>query len=186
MIKTKATLAIVLIITLIACNESAKQTEATSAETTTETETENSIDLAAAAAIDQKRSEIESSLSEPTVLSTAALKEKIKQKWEKIHFYTANDKVVRIKTYPYGNISTRTEEFYLENGILILAVVEDNGEGERGKSADQIDKMYYFQNNQIVKEVRGQEEEYSVKDSDAEELLAELKEYMDIYANNAQ
>lgn len=188
--KTTSLLAIALITIFIGCGEPQKQRDTIATETATEADTkaEPTIDVeAVATAIDQKRNEIETSLGEPTIVPTDALKEKIKQKWQKIHFYTADDQVVRIKTYPYPTISTRTEEFYLENGKLILSVVEDNGEGDRGKSAGQLDKMYYFQDNEIVKEVRGEREsEYSVKDGDAEELLAELKEYLDIYANSTK
>lgn len=136
-------------------------------------------------AIDQQRALIEANLEAPLEVSTDELKAKIKQKWKAIHFYASNGQVVRVKTYPYTEISARTEEFYLENGALILAVIEDNGAGEKGKSSEEIDKMYYFHNEEIVKEFHStNEKEYSVKESDAEELLVELNEYLDIY--NAQ
>lgn len=132
--------------------------------------------------INAKRSSIEANLAEPVVITTADLREKVKQKWEKIHFYTTDGQIARIKTYPYANISPRTEEFYLDGGKLILAVIEDNGAGDRGKTAEQIDKMYYFHNGSVIHETRSESEtEYGVRASDGEELLVEVQEYLEIF-----
>lgn len=134
--------------------------------------------------INAKRSEIESNLGEPVSIETTNLKAKIKQKWSKIHFYSNGNQIVRIKTYPYDNISKRTEEFYLDNEELILAVIEDDGSGEKGKTVDQIDKMYFFYEGTLIKELsNANEKEYSIKNSEAEELAQEVKEYLDIYYN---
>lgn len=135
--------------------------------------------------IDAKRAEIEGNLGEPIVMTTENMRAKTKQKWQTIHFYTQNDEVVRIKTYPYAEISKRTEEYYVEGGKLILAVIEDNGEGEKGKPKDQLDKLYYFQDDKVVSEFHSENEsEYSVREGDGEELLAEFKEYMEAFNNN--
>lgn len=132
--------------------------------------------------IDEERASIESQLGEPMEISTSELKEKIKQKWSKIEFYTIDDKVSRIKTYPYPGISKRTEEFYLKDRALILAVIEDNGSGDRGKSKEEIDKMYYFHDNELIYEMNElTEKEYSIRESDAEELFSEVSEYLNIY-----
>jgi hypothetical protein len=89
---------------------------------------------------------------------------------------------MKVKTYPYTEISKRTEEFYANKEGLKLVVIEDNGEGEKGKPKDQLDKMYYFSSDKLIKEVSNQKEsEYTVKESDAEELLSEFNEYLDIY-----
>jgi hypothetical protein len=134
--------------------------------------------------IDDKRREIESTIGEGISLSTENMRAKVKQKWEKLHFYTLNDQLVRIKTYPYAEISKRTEEFYLQDGELILAVIEDNGEGERGKSNENIDKLYYFYKGNPLKEVHVNEKaEYTIKNLDFEELQAEVKEYVEAYQN---
>lgn len=130
--------------------------------------------------IDAKRAAIEANLMEPQIVLTTDYRAKLKQKWEKIHFYRSGDQVVRIKTYPYASISKRTEEFYLENGKVILAVIEDNGDGDKGKALDQLDKVYYFNNDKMIKELKKSEKEYSIKDSDAEELLEEVAEYLEI------
>lgn len=139
------------------------------------------------AAINTKRVEIENSVSDPIAVSTSDLREKIKQKWEKIHFYTTDGSLVRIKTYPYENITKRTEEFYLENGELILAVIEDDGTGARGKSLEDFDKLYYFADGELIHEVhKSEEREYSLRKSDAEELQTEVREYLDIYQSRSK
>jgi hypothetical protein len=138
-------------------------------------------------AIDSYRGEIEANVGEGTEVSTEDMRAKIKQKWDKIHFYTMEGNVVRIKTYPYENVSKRTEEFYLKDGNLVLSVIEDNGAGERGKGNESIDKIYYYHNDEMIKEVNGEERaEYSIKQSDAEELLSEVKEYLDAYNDKSK
>ena len=93
-----------------------------------------------------------------------------------------DNQVVKVKTYPYTEISKRTEEFYTNEDGLVLAVIEDNGDGEKGKPNDEIDKMYYFDSGNLIKEVSSQkEDEHSIKASDAEELLSEFNEYIEIY-----
>lgn len=133
--------------------------------------------------VNENRAKIENAVAVPVEIATESLRAKISQKWEKIHFYLLEGEVVRIKTYPYQNISARTEEFYLSEGALILAVVEDNGESDRGKSLEEFDKAYYFYQGEIVKEIHSENEnEYGIKDSDGEELLSEVQEYLDIYS----
>lgn len=131
-------------------------------------------------AIDALKLQIEKSLDKPVELSTKGLRAEVRQKWEKVHFYTIAGQVVRVKTYPYKEHSQRTEEFYLQNGLLVLAVIEDDGSGAR--DAEKADKAYYYHNNALIREIKSAEEgEYSVRDSDAEELLSELKEYLSLY-----
>jgi len=133
-------------------------------------------------AADQRRTEIENAETTPMEVFTSDLKEKIKQKWERIHFYTLDGNIVRIKTYPYENISKRTEEFYLQDGELFMAVIEDDGTGERGKTAEEIDKIYYIADGELVHEInKSEEQEYSLRKSDAEELQAEVREYIQIF-----
>ena len=104
--------------------------------------------------IDEQRNTIEENLGEATVLKTDSLRAKIKQKWSKIDYYSNQaGAVVRIKTYPYAEVSKRTEELYPADSSLILAVIEDNGEGERGKEKESIDKMYYFNGGEMIKEI---------------------------------
>ena len=83
--------------------------------------------------IDNYRKMVEEKTLEGEEISTENMRAKVRQKWSEMDFYTMDGIVVRIKTYPHENISKRTEEFYLMNGNLVLSVIEDNGEGERGK-----------------------------------------------------
>ena len=184
----KITLILSLIIGMIGCTQSENKTETNSIVTTN---MEGEISPPATAmnidsvvkSIDQRRKFVEENKGEPTTVSTAELREKIKQKWQKIHFYIIDGKVARIKTYPYEQISQRTEEFYLDNGKLVLAVIEDDGTGESGKEDQDIDKMFYFHDNEMIKGVRkGDEKEYGEKDLDARKLMEEANEYLDIYA----
>ncbi len=137
--------------------------------------------------IDNKQEMIESNLGDPVEMSTENLREKTKQKWKKIHFYTKDGQVVRVKTYPYEDISKRTEEFYFDNGSLMLAVIEDDG-SEEADNEKKADKIYYFYNGEPIKEVNNskREKEYNLKDSDAEELQQEAMEYLDLYSNREE
>jgi len=132
-------------------------------------------------AADQLRAQIEGALeeSERMELSTEGLRGQIAQKWSTIHFYKNDGNIVRIKPYPHDRISSRTEEFYFADGQLILAVVEDDGSGDRGKEKESIDKIYYFHEGEVVNEMHNtEEEEYSIRKSDGERLLQEAAEYM--------
>lgn len=133
--------------------------------------------------IDQQRKEIESKDLKPIEVSTTGLRAKIRQKWSNIHFYEEQGQVVRIKTYPHDNISKRTEEFYAGASGLMLVVIEDDGSGAKGKD-EQVTKMYYYHQDAPLKEFNGEKEtEYGIRSSDAEELMAEYREYLDIYKN---
>lgn len=136
--------------------------------------------------IDTQKAEIETQIKEikPTELKTTDLREQLKQKWEKIHFYTnAESQVIRVKTYPYDKISKRTEEFYFQDGKLILAVIEDDGTGEAGKEKEKLTKLYYFNEEKPFHEINNSgEKEYSIKESDAERLLEEANEYVKLQA----
>jgi hypothetical protein len=135
--------------------------------------------------IDQLRSDIENSKTEAIEISTTNLREKIKQKWSKIHFYVENDVVVKIKTYPYSQISKRTEEFYASEEGLRLVVIEDNGDEPKGKSKNEIDRMYYFNNDMLIGELKkGEEQDYENNKSVSERLISEFQDYMTIYEEN--
>lgn len=152
--------------------------EGTETETIEETAALNVDSLVAA--INDLRTSIESSIGEAVEMETTEQREKIKQKWKAIHFYTLNDEIVRVKTYPHEGISQRTEEFYFDGGELIMAVIEDNGEGERGKSESELDKIYYYHGGSMIKEVGANTVE-SEEISSGEELVEEAMEYLSIY-----
>lgn len=129
--------------------------------------------------IDGKRAAIEALTMEPIVMETTAMREKIKQKWSKLHIYAVDGQVFKIKTYPHEGISKRTEEFYAIDNNLAMVVIEDNGEGPKGKAKADLDKIYYFHNNEMLAEMsKGAEKEFGIRNSDAEELQAEFSEYL--------
>ena len=131
-------------------------------------------------AIDLERGEIEASDIAPREISTKDLHAKIKQKWEKIHFYSKDGQLIKVKTYPYPGISKRTEEFHLDNGKLVLAMIEDDATWGKGKEV--LDKMYYFDNDRLIKELHmNEQQEYGIHSSDAEELRSEVFEYAAIH-----
>lgn len=190
--KTKSTLAILIIsIFLISCSQTSSDQSNTSGdkeisanqpeEVVEEEAVEIDIDQLIAD-IDSIRSHAETNIGEPIRLQTTELRAKINQKWAHIDYYTVEDQLVRIKTHPHSSISERTEEFYFSQGNLVLVVIEDNGNGNKGKSKDELDKLYYYHNDSPIKEVnKGTETEYNFKESDAEELLTEAKEYMALF-----
>ena len=190
---------IVLAASLVACNnpkttdsttttDTVATIETTVTEVVEEVETEMSEEAKQELVqkIDAQKAEIETQIKEikPTELKTTSLREQIKQKWEKVHFYTnAQGQVLRIKTYPYDKVSKRTEEFYFQNGKLMLAVIEDDGTGEVGKAKENLAKLYYFNEGKSFQEINNSgETEYSIKESDAERLLEEANEYLTLHS----
>lgn len=189
---------LVLAAVLTSCDNSKKTTDTaitdsavvveTIVETVVETENEMSDEQKQEMVqkIDAQKAEIETKIKDvkPTELKTTALREQLKQKWEKLHFYTnAEGQVIRVKTYPYDKVSKRTEEFYFQDGKLILAVIEDDGTGEAGKEKEKLNKLYYFNEEKPFHEINNSgETEYSIKESDAERLLEEANEYLKLKA----
>jgi hypothetical protein len=135
-------------------------------------------------AIDMEREKIENNLpsSQKKSLPTTDLREQIKQKWSRIEFFSQNDQLVRIKTFPYEKVSQRTEEFYYQNGKLILAFIEDDGLQHIGKSEARTGKTYYFFEGAFINENnQTNEKETTVRSSDGERLLQESKEYLELF-----
>ena len=135
--------------------------------------------------IDAKRGGIEARREklQRTTLSTANLREQVKQKWSKIDFYSDGDTVVRIKTYPHQGISTRTEEFYFDGGQLIFAYIEDDGTQDEKPGVLSGGKAYYYDHGRFVTE-RNQtgETEHAIRQSDEERLEQEAMEYLALFA----
>lgn len=132
--------------------------------------------------IRQQRSAIEARVDDLTryTVSTDTLREQIRQKWSELHFYAAGDTLLRVKTYPHEDVSTRTEEFYFEDGELIAAVIQDAGTTADENAAGQ--KAYYYADGEFVGEQNDTDEpEQSVRTSDAERLQAEAMEYLDLF-----
>lgn len=139
--------------------------------------------------IDNKRLEIETQIDQIDRISlpTDSLRAKISQKWAQIHYYLLEGKVVRIKTYPHVGISKRTEEFYFNDGELIMVTVEDQGLGKPGKEKGLMDKVYYFHEGRFLSEYSAtKERETNIKRSESDELMQEASEYLYILRRSRQ
>ena len=86
--------------------------------------------------------------------------EDTKQKWEKFDAYYDGDKLVRLQVYPHKGISERTEEYYLMDGKLVFAFIQDKGPKNEGKDKGEPGKEFYFDNGKLIKYVNntGREE----------------------------
>ena len=114
---------------------------------------------------------LDNTLKRKTVdLKTSTANEDTKQKWEKVDGYFEGDKLVRIQTYPHKGISERTEEFYVKDGKLLFAFIQDSGVKHEGKDTGEPGKEFYFDNNKLIKYVNTSGE----KDAD---LDATMKMY---------
>jgi hypothetical protein len=159
---------------------------------TTEEETEESTSMdidvdAVCADINTYRQAIEDKLEtlERVEMDTTTARAQIGQKWATIHYYFDGGELVRVKTYPHEGVSERTEEFYYQNGALICAVVEDSGM-DQGKEESIDGKVYYYHEGTSIREVNNTgEKEYSIRESDAERLMQEAMEYLEMAPESA-
>jgi hypothetical protein len=114
---------------------------------------------------------VDESLKKKVVeLKSTSASEDTKQKWEKFDAYYDGDKLVRLQVYPHKGISERTEEFYLMDGKLVFAFIQDKGPKAEGKDAGLPGKEFYFDNGKLIKYNNTSGE----KDKDME---AEMKMY---------
>lgn len=187
MITKRLVIALVAVSLFAACNTGTNETPKPE-EPTAEAPAANDpgFDVAAmTAGIDAMRAAIEENLDiyEKVEIGKDQFREKTRQKWEKIHIYLEDGNVVRIKSYPYADISKRTEEFYFDKGNLILAVIEDNGDETGGK--EEVDKLIYFHNGEAYSEVsKGDEQEMTTLKAEGEELYEETLEYLELLKKN--
>lgn len=75
-------------------------------------------------------------------LKADALVKATDEKWTKIHTYADGEKIDRLKVY--SDDSQKTEEFYYDNGQLILVFIEPSGAGKKGHHANAKGTKYYF------------------------------------------
>jgi hypothetical protein len=127
------------------------------------------------ASVENKKAEL--NLKE---LPTSELREQIRQKWQSIHFYFDSEALVRVKTYPHDGISSRTEEFYFQNGNLVSAHILDEGTVEGADPYASAKSYYFYMDNLIHEENNSGEAEFSIRESDGERLLQEAMEYLEI------
>lgn len=140
------------------------------------------------ASITQERMAIEARKGQLTrkEMPTESLNARIKQKWSKLDFYSENGNLLRVKSYPYAQISSRTEEFYFRDGKLIFAYIEDDGMQGEGGGMHTKGKEYYYNDGLFVAERNmSGESERSVRNSDAEKLQAEALEYQELFKSKS-
>jgi hypothetical protein len=109
----------------------------------------------------------------------------IRQKWSKVHFYLEKGKVCRIKTYPHEENSKLTDEFYFDNDQLVFAILQDNGDQATGNQELNFGRMYYFKDDELVKEViHSEKKDHELKSAESKRLLKEANEYLELLKNN--
>ncbi len=106
------------------------------------------------------------------VLKDSKASEDTKQKWEKVEGYFDGGKLLRLQVYPHKGISTRTEEFYIMDGKMVFAFIQD-GEKHEGKDMGEPGKEFYFDNDKLVKYVNTSGEKST--DEAAEKKMYESK-----------
>ncbi len=115
------------------------------------------------------------------------IKENIKQKWEKMDVYYDGDKVIRIQTYPHAGSSERNEEFYIMDGKLVFAFIQDK-EKHEGKDMGEPGKEFYFDKDKLIKyENRTDEKSTNLEEEMRKyesNLISEVNDYMEIIKNN--
>ena len=116
------------------------------------------------------------------------IQENIKQKWSKMDAYYEGDKLVRIQLYPHQGVTERTEEFYLRDGKLVFAFIQDKGPKHEGKDAGEAGKEFYFHNDKLIKfeDRSGEREEHADQEKKMYEsrLPYEITELNDILKNS--
>ncbi|MEO8748426.1 MAG: hypothetical protein ABI379_12335 [Rhodanobacter sp.] len=80
------------------------------------------------------------------MLKPGSLADVTEVKWSKLHAYASGNTIERLKVYPPAG-SAKTEEFYYQDGSLILAFVEPNGAAHEGHSPEAKGTRYYFNAN---------------------------------------
>ena len=131
---------------------------------------------------DENRLAIEAKIHDikPIEITSEYLRDKIRQKWSKIHIYTENGVILRIKSYPYETISDRCEEFYFYEGKLAMVVMENDGDWTQSQDVSKLDKVFYFENGKLIFEKGGASPYNSLEDM-SHELIQEAVEYTHLY-----
>jgi hypothetical protein len=117
------------------------------------------------------------------ILKDSKATEDTKQKWEKVEGYFDGGKLLRLQVYPHKGISTRTEEFYIMDGKMVFAFIQD-GEKHEGQDMGEPGKEFYFDNDKLVKYVNSSGEkaadEVAEKKMYESKLPVEVKELIEI------
>lgn len=174
-----------LSITLISCSKDTQKDTKTDkkSDTTTTVNKVNTDEIVAK--ISTFRSEGEKKLNENKftkkefVLKDSKASDDMKQKWEKVDAYYEGDKLVRLQFYPHKGISERTEEFYVMDGKIAFAFIQDKGPKHEGKDMGEPGKEFYFDKDKLIKYVNTSGEK--ANDEDAEKKMYEAKLPVEVY-----
>lgn len=116
------------------------------------------------------------------------IKETIRQKWEKVDAYYEGTTLVRLQLYPRKGVSERTEEFYLMDGKLVFAFIQDKGPKHEGKDMGEPGKELYFHNDKLIKFEDRSGEQASHADQEKQmyetRLPYEISELLDVLKKN--
>lgn len=115
------------------------------------------------------------------------IKENIRQKWEKMDVYYEGDKVLRIQTYPHTGVSGRNEEFYIMDGKLVFAFIQDKEEKHEGKDMGEPGKEFYFDKDKLIKYENRTDEKSANLEEEMKKyeatLVSEANDYLEIIKN---
>lgn len=110
--------------------------------------------------------------------------------WEKLDYYSDNENVVRIKTYPNEEKKARTEEFYFIDGELVFAMVEEEGVGKKGNEGETSGSAFYYDEGKLIVSRNAPEADGEMMDEEMMELGTKLQEeaqmYLELIANTKE
>lgn len=139
--------------------------------------------------IEEYREKIENTIDqlERNSIELSEARTEISQDWEKLDYYSDNDNVVRIKTYPHESKRAKTEEFYFNDGELVFALVEEEGAGKKGSEGEAYGGAFYYDNGKLIVSMNVPESDSEMMDEDMMELGTKLQEeaksYLELIAN---
>ena len=133
--------------------------------------------------IEEYRERIENTIDQldRQTLNLTEARTEISQDWEKLDYYSDDDNVVRIKTYPHEDKKAKTEEFYFIDGELVFALVEEEGAGKKGSEGEAYGGAFYYDNGELIVSMNVPENNTEMMDEDMMELGTKLQEEAQMY-----
>ncbi|MGB6035463.1 MAG: hypothetical protein WBG42_04290 [Cryomorphaceae bacterium] len=136
--------------------------------------------------ISDYRRSIENSKTEleKGTLSLTQARAEISTNWQKLDYYTTNDKVVRIKTYPSAENGAKTEEFYFKDDRLVFAIAENEGAINDTVPEKETAEGFYYSNGELIVDESFEITEATQEEKDEMDLATKLqdegKEYLSL------
>lgn len=107
-------------------------------------------------------------------LSAEQMKKVTDENWTKIHTYSSGTELKRMKMYPAEG-STKTEEFYYQNGKPVFVFVEENGVKKENHDANAKGDKYYYADGKFVGAISSDGKEMDMKNADTKKMADKLK-----------